>query len=201
MKNLILLFISLWFCAACMTTRRIEKHCDDFAKICITEAEIETETDTTRNTETEITKRDTTAIIYIPEETIKDKKPVTVVDEEKKPVPVVKKEYVNSELSVLTVPFARSYAQVVNSELIHELVQTDTLLRIQLENALIEKKILTTELVKLKQKKIVTITIKENSGFAKFCIKVFWGLLIVSVLGIGYLIFRFRVKLLGLFKK
>jgi len=186
-------FISLWFCAACITTKRIKKNCDLFADVCITETE--TETETTKETSTETEYRDTSAIIYIPEEKVKDKIPVKIEDENKKPVPI-KKEYVNSDLSILQVPFATSYAQVINSKLRHELMQTDTLLRIKLENALKEVRILNTE--KWKTETENTVEIVKNSRFAKLCIRAWF---VVLIIGIGYLIFKYRSKLLRLFIK
>ena len=195
MKYLIIILISL-LSVSCMTVKRIEKNCDLFAKICITETE--TETDTTTTTKTETTYEDTTAVIYIPEKIVKDEKPVIIVDEKKEPVPV-KKESINSELSTLVVPFAISHAQVVNSKLRHELIQTDTLLLFKLENALKTVKTLEKQNAVLKEKYVVTV--KENTPFAKLCIKVFWGLLIIVVLAGGFLIIRFKSKIIGIYKK
>ena len=179
-----------------MTVKRIERNCDLFADVCITETETSTET----NTEiiTEIEYRDTTIIVYIPEEKVKDKIPVRIEDENKKPIPV-KKEYVNSALSVLIVPYAKSFAQVINSRLSHELIQTDTLLLFKLENALKTVKRQEKHIKILSEKYLVEIEV--NSPFANFAIKVFFGLLVVIVIGIAYLIFKNRIKILGLLKK
>jgi len=89
MKNILLLLIGL-LSVSCLTVRRIEKNCDKFAAVCVTEKETETDTNTTTTTETEY--GDTTATVYIPEVKEEDTKPVTIIDEKKKPVPV-KKEY------------------------------------------------------------------------------------------------------------
>ncbi len=195
MKYLIITFIGLWFFTACMTTKRIEKHCDDFAKVCITETEKETETTTETTTETEY--RDTTILVYISEDKVKDKIPVIIEDENKKPVPV-KKEYVNSELSILQVPFAKSTAQVVNSRLVHELVQTDTLLFIKFENAIKTVKRQEKQIKILREKYIVEIEV--NKPFAKFTIKWFFGSLLLILAGIGFLIFKYKSRIFGLSK-
>ena len=194
MKAIIIILIGL-ISVSCLTVKRIEKHCDDFAKVCITETETSTETNT--ETTTEIEYRDTTIIVYISEDKVKDKIPVRIEDENSKPVPV-KKEYVNSELSVLKVPFAKSTAQFVNSRLVHELTQTDTLLRVKFENALKYSKTLEKQNRVLKEKYVVTVT--ENSNFAKLTIKVFWALVIISVFGIGFLIFKYKSRIFGLSK-
>lgn len=194
MKYLTIILVCL-LSVSCLTVRRVEKNCDLFAKICITETE--TETDTTTTTETETEYDDTTAIVYIPEEKVKDEKPVKVVDEKKKPVPV-KKEFINSELSMLSVPFAKSYAQVVNSKLRHELIQTDTMLLFKLEGALKTIKTLETKITSLKQ--IRYIPIKENTDWANLCIKIVWGLSVLVILGIGFLILKFKSKIWSLLK-
>ncbi len=180
---------------SCLTVKRIEKNCDDFAKVCITESE--TETETTTETTTEIEYRDTTILVYISEDKVKGKIPVRIEDEKKKPVPV-KKEYVNSELSVLKVPFAKSTAQVVNSRLVHKLTQTDTLLFIKWKNGIKTIKRQEKQIKVLKEKYVVTVT--ENSNFAKLTIKVFWALIVIVVLGIGFLIFKYKARIFGLSK-
>ena len=113
-KGILILLLIGFLSVSCMTVKRVKRNCDLFEQICITETE--TETDTTIKTETETKYRDTSVIVYIPEKVVKDKIPVKIEDERKEPIPV-KKEYVNSALSVLKVPFAKSYAQVVNSRL------------------------------------------------------------------------------------
>ena len=185
MKNLIIISILL-LSVSCMTIKRVEKNCDLFMKVC--EVPVKVETEILTNTITEIEYRDTSFYYPIPERIVKEKKPVKV-----------KGKKVNSELSILQVPYAISYAQVINSKLQHELVQTDTLLLIKLEDALKTVKIQEKQIKVLKEKYVVTV--KENTNFADFAIKVFWGLLIIVILGIGYLIFKNKVKILGLFKK
>ena len=194
MKYLTIILIGL-LSVSCLTVKRIEKNCDKFAAVCITETEKETET--TTETTTEIEYRDTTGAIYIPGKKVKDKIPVRIEDEKKKPVPV-KKEYVNSELSVLKVPFAKSTAQVVNSRLIHKLTQTDTLLFIKWKNAIKTIKIQEKQITVLREKSVVQV--KENTPFAKVCIKIVWGLVVIVILGIGFLIFKYKTRIFGLFK-
>ena len=166
-----------------MTVKRISNHCDDFAKVCITEKETDTVIRIIEKTEIEY--RDTIVYVNVPGKTVIKEVPV-----------YIENGIVNSELSILSVPFAISYAQVVSSKLNHELVQTDTTLRIRLENALRYSKTLEKQNKVLKEKYVVTV--KENSNWAKFCVKVVWVLIVVIVLGTGYLIFRFRSKLLGI---
>ena len=110
----------------------------------------------------------------------------------------VKKEYVNSELSILQVPFAKSTAQVVNSRLVHELVQTDTLLFIKFENAIKVVKRQEKVIKVLSEKYLVEIEV--NSPFAKVCIKIVWALIVIVILGIGFLIFKYKTRILSLFK-
>lgn len=184
MKNLFIILIAL-FLTSCMTVKRVEKNCDLFAKVCITETETETEIIT--ETKTEIIYRDTIIYVKVPEKTVIKEVPV-----------YIEKGISNSELSVLSVPFARSYAQVVNSRQEHKLVQTDTLLLFKLENSLKTIKTQEKQIKILKEKYVVTV--KENTDWAKFCIKVFWGLLGLVIIGIGFIIFKLKTKKLSLFK-
>ena len=195
MKNLLLILLISVLSASCLTVKKIEKNCDLFAAVCITEKETETDTNTTTTTETEY--GDTTATVHIPEVKEEDTKPVTIIDEKKKPVPV-KKEYVNSELSILSVPFAISYAQVVDSKLKHELVQADTTLRIKLENALRYSKTLEKQNKILKEKYVVTV--KENTNWAKFTIKWFIGSVILIAIFLTLAFFKYKNKILGIIK-
>ena len=180
MKYLIVLLSLLL--SSCMTVKRIEKHCLEFAKIC--EVPIKKEDTIIRYVQIETVYRDTTIYVEVPGETIIKKVPV-----------YINKGISNSDLSVINVPFARGMAQVINSKLIHELTQTDTILRVKLENALKAVKTIEKENKVLKDK--VVVTVKENSKFAGFTIKVFWGVMIVVILGIGYLILKYKSKLLS----
>jgi len=195
MKNLLLILLISVLSASCLTVKKIEKNCDLFAAVCVTEKETETDTNTTTTTETEY--GDTTATVHIPEVKEEDTKPVTIIDEKKKPVPV-KKEYVNSELSILSVPFAMSTAQVINSKLRHKLAQTDTILLLRLKNALKTVKILEKQNTVLKEKYVVTV--KENKPFAKFTIKWFIGSVILIAIFLTLAFFKYKNKILGITK-
>ncbi len=194
MKTITVILVSLLL-TSCMTTKRVKRNCDLFADVCITETETNTETKTEIITETEY--RDTTILVYISEDKVKDKIPVRIEDENRKPIPV-KKEYVNSELSVLKVPFAKSTAQVINSKLSHELIQTDTVLLFKLQNAIKTVKRQEKVIKVLSEKYLVEVEV--NKPFAKFAIKWFFGSLLLALLGIGFLIFKYKTRILGLFK-
>jgi len=168
-----------------MTVKKVKRNCDLFMTVC--EVPVKTEVEVITNTITEIEYRDTSFYYPIPERKVKEKKPVKV-----------KGKKVNSELSVLKVPFARSSAQVINSHLKHELVQTDTLLLLKFKDALKTVKILEKQNKVLKEKVVVKVT--ENSHFALFTIKVFWGLIVIVILGVGYLFFKFKSRFLGILK-
>jgi len=184
MKNLIIISILL-LSVSCMTVKRISKHCSEFEKVCVTETKIQT--DTIIKTKTVIRYRDTTLYIEMPgREIIKE-------------VPVyIKEGIVESDLSVLVTPLARSYAQVVNSKLSHELIQVDTTLRIKLENALKYSKVLETQIISLKEKKVVPV--KENSRFAGFTIKWFIGSIILIIIFLTIAFFKYKNKILGFIK-
>jgi len=169
-----------------MTVKRVERNCDLFAKVCI--KEVQTDTITKTVIKREIVYRDTTIYIDIPgKEVVKE-------------IPVyINNGIVNSEISVLITPLARSTAQVINSNLCHELAQTDTVLLIKLDNALQSIKTLEKQNKILKEKYVVTVT--ENSNFAGFTIKWFIGSLVLIILGIGYLILKNKAKILGLIKR
>jgi len=182
MKTLSIILITL-LSVSCLTVKRIEKNCEKFEKVCVTE--IETKTDTIIKTKTVIRYRDTTIYIEMPgREIIKE-------------VPVyIKAKLANSELSVLKVPYARSYARVINSKLKHELIQTDTILLFRLKNALQDKKVLETQIISLKEKKVVPV--KENTKFAGFTIKWFIGSIVLIIVFLTIAFFKYKNKILGI---
>lgn len=186
MKHLITIILIGILSVSCMTVDRISRNCDKFALICITETQRDTVTKTV--IKTEIVYKDTTIYVNIPGKTVIKKVPV-----------YIEKGIVNSELSILNVPFARSTAQVINSIQRHELVQTDTVMRVKLENALKVVKRQEKTIRVLNEKYVVMVT--ENTPFAVFAIKVFWVVVMIVILGIAYLIFKNWIKILILFKK
>ena len=184
MKTLSIILIAL-LSVSCMTVKRVKKNCDIFMAVCEVPVKIETEILT--NTVTEIEYRDTSFLYPIPERIVKEKKPVTVVQKK-----------VNSELSILSVPFAISYAQVIDSELRHELVQSDTLILIKLQNALKVVKIQEKQIETLKEKYVVTLY--ENKPFAKFAIKWFIGSAVLIIMLLTLAFFKYKNKILGITK-
>ena len=182
----IIVFISsILFLTSCMTVDKVKRNCDLFMTVC--EVPVKVETEILTNTITKIEYRDTTIYVYLPGKVIERKVPVYIT-----------KGIVNSDLSVLVTPLARSTARVFNSELEHDLIQTDTTLQLEVQNALKTIKIQEKQIETLREKYVVTVT--ENSNWARFCIKVTWGLMIVIVLGTGYLILKFKNKITGIFK-
>jgi len=171
---------------SCMTVNRIEKNCSEFAKIC--EVPVKKEVKIITNTVTEIEYRDTIIYKYLPGKVVEKKIPV-----------YIREGIVESELSILNTPLAMSTARVFNSRLEHNLTQNDTTLRLELEDAKKTIRILNTE--KWKTELENTIIVEENSNFAKLAIKVFWGLVVIVIIGIGYLIVKNKAKILGLINR
>lgn len=185
MKTIIIILVSL-LSVSCMTVKRIEKHCSEFAKIC--EVPVKKEVRIITNIVTEIEYRDTIIYKYLPGKVVE--KIVKVY---------INNGIVESDQSVLVTPLARSTAQVINSRLEHYLTQNDTTLQLELERALKTIRILSTEKWKTELKN--TVTIKENTPFAKACIKITLGLGVIVILGIAYLILKNWIKILGLLSK
>lgn len=176
MKYLILLSVLL-FSVSCMTVRRIERNCDTFAKVCLTEK------DTIIITEKiEVIYRDTIIDYQIKRDTIYQETPV-----------YVKQGLMNSDISHLETDLANSTAQVISGVLKHNLQSGDTI-QIKLDNALTEVTILKTRLEKHQD----IVTIKENTKFAEFTVKWFWISFFVIV--ILTLIMVFKNRLLKIFK-
>jgi len=174
---------SVLFLTSCLTVRKIERNCEKFEKVCVTETE--TQTDTIIKTKTVIEYRDTTIYVKVPGKTVIKKVPV-----------YIKEGIVESDLSVLVTPLARSTAQVVGSKLNHELIQVDTTLRIKLENALKREKILEKQNTILKEKYVVTI--QKNKPFAKFAVKWFIGSVILIIVFLTVAFFKYKNKILGI---
>ena len=184
MKNLFIILICL-FLTSCMTVNKVKRNCDIFMTVC--EVPVKKEVEIITNIVTEVIYRDTTIYVKVTGKTVIKEVPVYIVE-----------GVVNSELSVLNVDFARSYARVVGSRLEHELTQTDTLLLFKLKDALKVVKTQEKQIKTLREKYVIEI--EKNTSFAKFAINVFWGLLIAVVLASGILIWKFKSKLLPLFK-
>ena len=184
MKAIIIILIGL-ISTSCLTVDRISRNCDKFTKVCVTE--VQRDTVTKIETKTEVIYRDTTIYVNIPGETVIKEVPV-----------YIENGIIESELSILQVPYSISYAQVINSKLSHELIQTDTVMRVKLENALkvVRKQ---EKVIKVLSEKYI-VEIEVNSPFAKVCIKVVWALIVIVILGIGFLIFKYKTRILSLFK-
>ena len=176
---------SVLFLTSCLTVRKIERNCEKFEKVCVTETE--TQTDTIIKTKTVIKYRDTTLYIEMPgREIIKE-------------VPVyIKEGIVESDLSVLVTPLARSTARVLNSRLEHYLIQNDTTLQLEIQDALKTIKIQEKQIETLREKYVVKVT--KNTKFADFAVRYFWYSLIVIILICGFLFFKFKNKILGIIK-
>ena len=180
MKNLTYILIIL-LSTSCLTTKKIERNCAEFVKIC--EVPIKTEVMVIEATKTEIVYKDTIVYIELPGKEIIKEVPVYIHE-----------GLVNSDPVIMETDLCKSTSQVRDSELIAELMQKDTTIQQELDNALKTIRVLNTE--KWKTETENTITITENSNFANFTIKVFWGLIVVVVLGVGYMIFKFKSKFL-----
>ena len=180
MKQITFILICL-LSVSCMTVERIGRNCDKFEKICTTGS-----VDTVRIENTiVITERDTIVNFYFPRDTAYIEVPVRIP-------PRVNKGLVNSKLSYLEAVYAWSTAEVEQSILKHYLESGDTVIRIQLKDALKTIKTLRTELKASSR----TVTIKENTKFAMFTIKWFIGSIFIIVIGLVILFFRYKNKLL-----
>ena len=184
MKTLIIISILL-LSVSCMTVKRVERNCDLFMTVC--EVPVKVETEILTNTITKIEYRDTTIYVYLPGKVIERKVPVYIT-----------KGIVNSDLSVLVTPLARSTARVFNSELEHDLIQTDTTLQLEVQNALKTIKIQEKQIETLKEKYVVTLY--ENKPFARFAIKWFIGSVILILAFLTLAFFKYKNKILGIMK-
>lgn len=173
MKWTVFLF-SLFLFSSCLTVRRIERNCDKFAKVCLTEKDTIIITK-----EVETIYRDTIVEYRIKKDTIYQEVPV-----------YIRQGLMNSDLSYLETGLARSTAQVISGDLRHFLASGDTVLQIRLDSALKEVSILSTRLELHRD----IVTVKENSPFAKLAIKWLWISLFVIV------ILVFKNKLFGILK-
>ena len=183
MKYLTIVLIGL-LSVSCMTVKRIERNCTKFEKICTTGS-----MDTVIiNNSTVIFLRDTTINFYFPRDTVYLETPIKIP-------PKVDKGLINSEVSYLKAGLAWSTAQVKGSVLQHYLESGDTIVPIQLKDAL---KTITTLETRLKSS-IKYIPIKENTKFAEFTIKWFWVSFIIVVLLVGIVVFK--NKLLGFIRR
>lgn len=151
------------FClTSCLTVKQIERNCDQFAKICLTETDVTEIHDTTW-----IEKRDTIVEYVLKRDTISN----TVF------LPSIERS-ISSDTSYLTTGLASSVAFIWRSQLFHTLESGDTILNIRLNDAITEQNRLRHEL----NKKVQTVTIREDTRFGKFCKRWFWGSLVAIFL-------------------
>jgi len=185
MKHITLILILL-LTSSCLTVKRIERNCDKFAKVCTTERVDTVHIETIKT----ITKRDTVIEYRFTQDTVYQEIEV------EKPV-YVENGLINSEQSYLEAGFAWSTAEVDAGVLRHYLESSDTTIQVQLKDALKTIETLRTELKSSSK----TIMIQENSNFANFTIKWFVGTLVLVLIGVVILLFRFKEKLLGIGKQ
>jgi len=166
------LFVVL-FATSCLTVRQIERNCDQFYAICVTQ---ETETTTIHDTAW-IERRDTIVNYLIERDTVEK---VTYL-------PSIERS-VSSDTSYLTTGLASSTAFIWRSQLFHTLESGDTILNIRLNDALTQVNHLHREL----SEKTRTVTVREDTSFGKFCKKWFFGTLILVFLGILVAVLRIK---------
>ncbi|HDY88858.1 MAG TPA: hypothetical protein ENH82_12200 [bacterium] len=183
MKTITFILIGL-LSVSCMTVKRIEQNCDKFEKICTT-GSVDT---VIIDNSTVIFLRDTTINFYFPRDTVYQETRVTVPRR-------VNWGLINSKQSYLEAGLAWSTAQVKGGVMQHYLESGDTILQIQVDNAVKTIKTLRTE----RKTSERTITIEENTQFAEFTIKWFWVSFIIILLLVGGVVFKNR--LFGVFKK
>lgn len=188
MKQIAFILLICLLSVSCMTTKRIERHCDDFAKICTT-GNVDT---VIIDNSTIVYLRDTIINFYFPRDTVYLETPLKKIPGKK-----IDPKLLNTDISYLKAGLAWSTAQVESGVLKHYLESGDTMLQIQVKDGLKTIEILRTELKTSKR----YITIKENTKFAKVCIKIVWGLIVIVIFGIVFLIFKYRTKLIGIVKK
>ena len=174
-KIICILYLFPVLFSSCLTVQKIEKNCDKFAQICITD-----NAETTEISDTIwITKRDTIIDYQMEKEIVTD----TVFIRSNG-------TYLNSDTSYLTTGLASSEAFIWRSRLFHTLESGDTILNIRLNNALTEINHLRTELTE----KTATVKIREDTTFGKFTKKWFIGSLIAIFICIsGYLLKKRKV--------
>jgi len=161
--------------SSCLTVRQIERNCDKFYAICVTD---ETETTEIRDT-VWIEKRDTVIEYKVEKETVTDT--VFLAQDG---------GFIYSDTSMLFTGLARSEAFIYRNKLYHFLESGDTILNIRLNNAITERNRLREEL----STKVQTVTVKEDTPFGKFAKRWFIGTIIVIVLGILGYILKLKLK-------
>ena len=188
MKQIAFILLICLLSVSCMTVKRIERNCGKFEQICTT-GNVDT---VIIDNSTVIFLRDTTINFYFPRDTVYLETPLKKI-----PGKEIDPKLLNTDISYLKAGLAWSTAQVVKGVLKHYLESGDTILQIRLDNALRTEKTLRTELKVSKS----YIPIKENTKFAKFTIKWFIGSLVVIILVLVVLFFKYRTKLIGIVKK
>ena len=148
---------------SCLTVRQIERNCDSFYAICVTE---ETNTVTTIHDTAWIEKRDTVVSYYLVRDTVQN----TVF------LPSVERS-LSSDTSILSTGLARSKAFIYNSRLFHYLESGDTILNIRLNNAITENNRLRKVITDVNT--INSVTVLKDTPFGNFCKKWFFGTIII----------------------
>jgi hypothetical protein len=170
-----IIVLSVFLLPGCMTVRQIEKHCDTFAKVCLTES---THTDSSVTIHTEI--RDTFIFVYLPGEIVIDSIPFKV------PIPVEVYRTITPTSITAETEYAFAKAWITENGLYIELSTKDTLLHIKLNDAIKETTILKNKLIQKDQ----IIKSYQAKKFMRSALQ----LIIAFSMVIAALIFLFKFK-------
>ena len=172
-KNLLVFAILGLISTSCLTVRQIERNCDQFAKICLTET---VETTVTIHDTAWIEKRDTIVEYRLERDTVFN----TIL------LPSIEQS-LSSDTSILSTGLALSTAYIYNSHLFHFLESGDTILNIRLNDAITENTRLRKIITDIETTN--TVIVKEDTPFGKFCKKWFFGsLILIVVIIVGYIL-------------
>lgn len=174
MRKIVLFLLIIIASSSCLSVKRIQRNCDEFAAVCITDTEIETE------------------IVYLDKIVYVDRDvPVKLpADTVKIDIPIPCTETINLGPITRENGLVGATAQVVNSRLFVEAYLTDSIYIGHLQDSI---RILNA----VKQTVVVetnTVTIKEDTNFGKFAKRWFWWSLVILAGAVVIIILKLKKR-------
>lgn len=174
MRKILILVLIVLLSSSCLTVKRIQRNCDKFAAVCLTEVDKET----VIKWKDSIVFLDRPVPIKLPPDTVEIRDTIPC------------NEMINLGPRTVENGLVGATAQVRDNILDVSAYLTDSIYIGRLQDSI---RILNA----IKQKTVTetkTNTIKEDTGFGKFAKKWFWGTIIIILLIVSYIGLRIYLK-------
>lgn len=174
MKKILILITIALLSSSCLTVKRIQRNCDKFAAVCVTQSE----------KETEVIYRDSIVFLDRPVPVKLPPDTVEIIDT----IPC--NELINIPLKRVEKGLVGATAEVSDNILNVSAYLTDSLYIAELKDSIRILNAVKQTTVKEKE----YIPVREDTRFGKFAKKWFWGSVVILLLVAGYVGIRIYLK-------